>query len=123
AIIGSGFSGLAAAAKLKQDGVESFVILERADDLGGTWRDNSYPGATCDVPSQLYSFDFALNPGWSRSFSPQPEILAYLRDCAHRYGLTDHLYLGHEVENARWDELAGRWHVDTSRGSVTAQVL
>lgn len=123
AIIGSGFSGLAAAAGLRRDGVDDFVILERASDLGGTWRDNSYPGAACDVPSQLYSFDFALNPTWTRSFSPQPEILEYLRACAHRYRLVDRIYLDHEVERASWDETSGRWHVRTRHGSLTAQVL
>ena len=82
AIVGSGFAGLGAAVRLKQEGIEDFVVIERAGDVGGTWRDNAYPGCACDVPSHLYSFSFAPNPGWRRSFSPQPEIHDYLRRCA-----------------------------------------
>ncbi|HEX6447715.1 MAG TPA: NAD(P)/FAD-dependent oxidoreductase [Streptosporangiales bacterium] len=123
AVIGSGFSGLGAAIRLMQDGVDSLVVLERAADVGGTWRDNSYPGAACDVPSHLYSFEFAPNPGWSHSFSRQPEILAYLRDCARRYGLMPHVHLGHEVLEASWDDAAARWVVRTTRGTVRARVL
>src|SRR4051812_37440958 len=82
AIIGSGFGGLGTAIRLREAGVTDFVVLERADDVGGTWRDNSYPGCACDVESHLYSFSFALNPDWSRSFSYQPEIWRYLRGCA-----------------------------------------
>lgn len=123
AIIGSGFSGLGAAIGLKEDGVDDLVVLDRADDLGGTWRDNSYPGAACDVPSQLYSFAFAPNPAWSRSFSPQPEIWDYLRDVAEAYGVLPHLRLGHEVLAAKWDEGAARWIVTTNRGTLRAHVL
>src|ERR671933_612695 len=88
AIIGSGFAGLCAAIRLEQTGRDDFVVLERAGDVGGTWRDNSYPGCACDVPSHLYSFSFAPNPDWTRSFSPQPEIWEYLRRCADRYGIS-----------------------------------
>ena len=87
AIVGTGFSGLGMAIRLKQQGDDDFVLLERADDIGGTWRDNTYPGCRCDVPSHLYSFSFAPNPNWSSTFSPQPEILDYLRDCAERFGV------------------------------------
>src|SRR5205807_5881212 len=104
AVIGSGFAGLGMAIKLRQAGIDDFVILERAEDVGGTWRDNTYPGCACDVPSQLYSFSFALNPGWTRSFSPQPEIQEYLRRCAREQGLVPHLRLGHELREAAWDE-------------------
>ena len=79
AIIGSGFSGLGTAIRLKQEGMNDFIVLERASEVGGTWRDNTYPGCACDVPSHLYSFSFAPNPDWSRAFSPQPEIFSYLR--------------------------------------------
>jgi cation diffusion facilitator CzcD-associated flavoprotein CzcO len=120
AIVGGGFSGLGAAIRLKQTGVEDFVILERAGDLGGTWRDNSYPGCACDVPSHLYSFSFAPNARWSRAFSPQPEIWAYLRDCAERFNLLPHLRFGHEVHAARW---ADGWHIETSQGNLSADVL
>src|SRR5215210_2835076 len=79
-VIGAGFGGLAAAIKLDEAGERDFVVVERGSDVGGTWRDNTYPGAACDVPSQLYSFSFALKPDWSRSFSEQPEIQSYLED-------------------------------------------
>ena len=81
-IIGSGFAGLCMGIKLRQAGCEDFVILEKADDLGGTWRDNTYPGCACDIPSYLYSFSFEQNPRWTRMFAPWDEILAYLRHCA-----------------------------------------
>ena len=81
-IIGSGFAGLCMAIALKRAGYHHFVILEKNDDLGGTWRDNKYPGCACDVPSHMYSFSFELNPGWSRMFAPQPEIWEYMRQCA-----------------------------------------
>ena len=81
-IIGAGFAGLCAAIKLQEDGERDFVVIERGSDVGGTWRDNTYPGAACDVPSQLYSFSFARNPDWSSSYSPQPEIQAYLKKVA-----------------------------------------
>ena len=82
AIVGSGFAGLGMAIRLREAGIEDFVVLEKADDVGGTWRDNSYPGCACDVPSHLYSFSFAPNPEWTSTFSPQPEIWDYLRGCA-----------------------------------------
>src|SRR5579862_3072471 len=91
AIIGSGFSGLGTAIRLKQEGMHDFVVLERANEVGGTWRDNTYPGCACDVPSNLYSFSFAPNPDWTRAFSPQPEIFEYLKACASRYGITPHI--------------------------------
>jgi cation diffusion facilitator CzcD-associated flavoprotein CzcO len=122
-IVGTGFSGLGLAIRLKQHGMENFVLLERADDVGGTWRDNTYPGCACDVPSHLYSFSFAPNPNWSRHFSPQREIWAYLRDCVQRFGLTRHILFGHELLDATWDEDASRWRVQTSRWSFTTDVL
>jgi cation diffusion facilitator CzcD-associated flavoprotein CzcO len=123
AIVGGGFGGLGTAIRLLQSGRPDFVVLERADDLGGTWRDNSYPGCACDVPSHLYSFSFAPNPDWSRSFSGQPEIRDYLRRTADRFGLRPHLYYRAEVLEARWDGAAGRWQLQTARGSLTARVL
>jgi cation diffusion facilitator CzcD-associated flavoprotein CzcO/acetyl esterase/lipase len=123
AIVGSGFGGLGAAIRLQQRGIDDFLVFERADDLGGTWRDNSYPGCTCDVPSHLYSFSFAPNPGWSRSFSGQAEIWEYLRDCARRFGILPRLRFGHEVRQASWEEAGQRWRVETSRGTWTADVL
>ncbi len=123
AIAGSGFGGLGMAIRLKQEGLEDFVILERSQDVGGVWRDNSYPGCACDVQSHLYSFSFAPNPSWSRAYSPQAEIHAYLRDCADRFGIRPHLRFGHTVLDARWDEARQRWCIETSEGSFTANVF
>lgn len=123
AIIGSGFAGLAMAVRLKQSGEHDFVVLERAADLGGTWRDNSYPGCACDVPSNLYSFSFALNPYWSRAFSPQAEIHAYLRRTAREFGLLPHIVFSAEVTQAQWVEADQEWQVQTPRGTVRARVL
>ena len=123
AIVGSGFAGLGMAIKLKEAGIEDFVVLERAHDVGGTWRDNTYPGCACDVPSHLYSFSFAPNPGWSRTYSRQPEIQAYLRGCAERYGVIPHVRFGHDVQEASWDEDERRWTIETSRGTVTADMV
>ncbi len=123
AVIGAGFGGLAAAIRLQQAGIRDVVLLERGDDVGGTWRDNSYPGCACDVPSHLYSFSFAPNPEWSRSFSRQPEIQDYLRRCATDFGLWLRIHLDTDVTDARWDEAAGRWRVTTSRGELTAQAV
>ena len=123
AIIGSGFAGLGAAIRLKQEGEDDFVVLERADAVGGVWRDNRYPGAACDVQSHLYSLSFAPNPDWSHRFAPQAEIWAYLERCATDFGLRPHLRFGHDVEAAAWDDDALRWQIETSRGALTAEVL
>jgi cation diffusion facilitator CzcD-associated flavoprotein CzcO len=123
AIVGSGFSGIGMAIRLLEDGERDFVVLERAGDIGGTWRDNTYPGCRCDVPSHLYSFSFAPNPKWSSTFSPQPEILEYLRDVARRFGVMPHLRFHTELESADWDEAAGRWRLETSQGPMSADVL
>ncbi|MEV5666718.1 flavin-containing monooxygenase [Streptomyces flaveolus] len=101
----------------------SFVILERAHDVGGTWRDNTYPGAACDVPSHLYSFSFRPNPEWSRVFSPGPEILGYLRDTAREEGLLPHIRFGADVEDARWDADERRWTVTTADDVFTGRFL
>jgi cation diffusion facilitator CzcD-associated flavoprotein CzcO len=123
AIIGSGFGGLGMAIRLKQEGIDDFVVLERSHDVGGTWRDNSYPGCQCDVPSHLYSFSFAPNPGWSRTYSHQQEIWEYLRGLADRHGLRPHIRFGHELTGAAWDDERRLWTVQTSQGEWTAQVL
>ena len=123
AIIGSGFSGLGAAAQLRRAHFDDFVIFERASELGGTWRDNSYPGCACDVESHLYSFSFAPNPGWSRTFSRQPEILAYLQRCADTFGLRPHVRFQHELLTASWDEQQRVWQLQTSQGAFTASIL
>jgi cation diffusion facilitator CzcD-associated flavoprotein CzcO len=123
AVIGAGFSGLCAAIRLKRRRWPEFLVFEQADDIGGTWRDNSYPGCACDVPSHLYSYSFALNPQWTDTFSGQAEIWAYLRDCVRRFGLEPHLRLGHTVTDATWDQAAGHWRLTTTRGVYTARVL
>ncbi|WP_064742865.1 flavin-containing monooxygenase [Pseudonocardia spinosispora] len=115
-IVGAGFSGLGVAALLDKAGIRSFRILEAADDLGGTWRDNTYPGCGCDIPSPLYSYSFDQKSDWSRLFAGQPEILDYLRDVARRRGLIDHIRFGQRVSHARWTEADSRWEVTSSHG-------
>ena len=123
AVIGSGFGGLGAAVRLRREGITDFVILERADAVGGTWRDNSYPGCACDVPSHLYSFSFAPNPDWPRAFSGQQHIRAYLERVTDTFGLRPHLRFGTEVRQARWNAAARRWHLTTASGELTADVV
>jgi cation diffusion facilitator CzcD-associated flavoprotein CzcO len=122
-VIGSGFSGLAIAAELKRSGRHDFVVLERASDLGGTWRDNNYPGCACDVPSHLYSFAFAPNPNWSSTFSPQGEIWDYMRRVAEDEGLLSHIHFDCELEGGEWNDEAQRWRLRTAAGALTARVL
>src|SRR5690348_14015958 len=123
AIIGSGFSGLGMAIRLKQEGIEDFVVLERGDDVGGTWQANTYPGCACDVPSHLYSFSFAPNPGWTQTYSPQPEIRDYLRRCADDFGLRPHIRLNTAVESATWLEDERCWELETTSGMLRARVV
>ncbi|OLZ61271.1 hypothetical protein AV521_43865 [Streptomyces sp. IMTB 2501] len=115
-VIGAGFAGLAMGIRLKQAGRHDFVILERAADLGGTWRENRYPGCACDVPSYLYAYSFAPNPHWSRVYAERQEIHAYLRRTARSYGLERHLRFGRDVESLAYDDAARRWLVTTTRG-------
>ncbi|NKF24268.1 flavin-containing monooxygenase [Solimonas marina] len=115
-IIGSGFSGLGLAVRLKQAGIEDFEILERADSVGGTWRDNRYPGCACDVQSHLYSFSFEQNPGWTRMFARQPEIERYLQGVADKYQLVANTRFGANIVDARWDEAAAVWRVRSEDG-------
>ena len=123
-IIGAGFSGLCMAIRLRQAGMQDFAILDRNSSLGGTWYDNAYPGAACDVESHLYSFSFEPNPGWSRQFSPQQEILHYMDHCADKYHLRPHLRLGVNVTVAAFDEATALWSVTTEAGDTyTARIL
>jgi cation diffusion facilitator CzcD-associated flavoprotein CzcO len=122
-VVGAGFAGLATAIKLAASGEQDFLCIERGAEVGGTWRDNTYPGAACDVPSQLYSFSFALNPDWSRSFSAQPEIQDYLRRVARDSGVLHRFRFGVEFQGASWDSDAQLWRVETSAGPVAAQLL
>src|SRR3954462_3214090 len=110
-VVGAGMSGLCMGIKLKAAGVEDFTILEKADDVGGTWRENRYPGLSCDVPSRYYSYSFELNPEWSSWQSPGEEIWRYFQGVTDRYGLREHIRFGTEVEGAAWDEDARRWRI------------
>jgi cation diffusion facilitator CzcD-associated flavoprotein CzcO len=122
-VVGAGASGLGAAIRLGQAGVGDLAVLEKAGELGGTWRDNTYPGCACDVPSALYSYSFAPNPGWTRAFAGQAEIRAYLRDTAARFGVTGKIRYGVEVIRAQWNAAAARWELETSQGPYTARIL
>lgn len=123
-IIGAGFSGLCVAALIKHMGVESFLILEKGREVGGTWRDNDYPGCACDIPSHLYSLSFEPNAAWSQMFAPQGEILAYLKRLASARGLLPQIRFGCAVEAATWDEAAALWRITTARGGkLSARVL
>jgi cation diffusion facilitator CzcD-associated flavoprotein CzcO len=117
-IVGAGFGGMGAAIQLKRLGLEDLVILEREDDLGGTWHVNHYPGLAVDIPSSTYSYSFEPNPHWTRLFAPGRELKAYAEHVADRYDLRRHMVFGRSVSSAVWDEDAQRWHVSTSDGSV-----
>ena len=117
-IIGAGLGGLGAAIKLLDAGVTDFVILERFDAIGGTWRDNQYPGAACDIPSKLYSYSFAPNPDWGHMYARSGEILAYVQDVARRHGLMDKVRLGQDVTGMAFDEATARWQVRTRQGET-----
>jgi len=115
-ILGSGFAGLGAAARLRASGIEDVVVLERADSVGGTWRDNTYPGCACDIPSHLYSFSFALNSDWTHTYARQPEIRAYLERTTTAFGLRESLRFGASVSSCRFDPATGRWTVEAEDG-------
>jgi cation diffusion facilitator CzcD-associated flavoprotein CzcO len=123
AILGTGFSGLGMAIRLKQRGYNDFVVIERADDIGGTWRDNTYPGCACDIPSLLYSFSFAPNPDWSRMYPPQREIQNYLRHSAKRFGILPHILWNNELQSAAWNDEDQRWQIATTQHQFTADIL
>jgi cation diffusion facilitator CzcD-associated flavoprotein CzcO len=113
-VVGSGFAGIGMAIKLKAAGRHDFVILEKAHDIGGTWRDNDYPGCACDVPSMLYSYSFEQNPHWSRVFSPRDDIWEYLERCVDKYALRPHLRFAAEATGGTYDETTGRWEVEVN---------
>ncbi|MBF0674687.1 NAD(P)/FAD-dependent oxidoreductase [Pseudomonas sp.] len=117
-IIGAGFGGLGLAIQLRKAGIEDFLILEKADEVGGTWRDNHYPGAACDAPSHLYSFSFAPKLDWSRVFAPQAEIFAYQRQLADDHGLRGSIRFGCEVSEAAFDSPSGHWQVRCTNGET-----
>lgn len=117
-IIGSGFAGLCMGIRLKQAGIDSFIILEKGNGIGGTWRDNNYPGAACDVQSHLYSYSFAPKSDWSRLFGPQQEILNYMNDCTDRFDIRQHIRINQEVTSAFFDEKTGTWKVTTQNDEI-----
>src|SRR5262245_29000225 len=123
-IIGSGFSGLCMAIALKRANIHDFIVLEKSASVGGTWRDNVYPGCACDVPSHVYSFSFELNPRWSATYSSQPEIRQYVEHCTDKYDVRRHVRLNTEVLGADFDERTGLWTVTTAPGErLTARVV
>ncbi|MDP9650108.1 flavin-containing monooxygenase [Paraburkholderia caledonica] len=124
AIIGTGFAGLGMAIRLRQSGFTDFIVAEKAESVGGTWRDNHYPGCACDVQSHVYSFSFAPNPRWTRMFARQPEIRAYLEECTRRFGVERHLRFGHELVSAIYDDTHHRWQLRFANGQQwSARVL
>jgi len=123
-VLGGGASGIGAVIRLRRDaGIEDVVLLEKSDELGGTWHHNRYPGCACDIPSCAYSFEFAPNPDWSRTFAPQPEIEAYLQRVAAEHDVYRHAILGAEVTAARWDEDDQRWLIDSTKGSFSTPIF
>jgi cation diffusion facilitator CzcD-associated flavoprotein CzcO len=121
AVIGAGFAGVLSAIKLQEAGFDDIVVYEKADRLGGTWRENTYPGVACDVPSQLYSYSFALNPEWSDVYSSGSEILAYLQNVADEHGLERVIRYGCEVSGLEF--VGGRWQIETAQGGDVADVV
>ncbi|HPU38283.1 MAG TPA: NAD(P)/FAD-dependent oxidoreductase [Microthrixaceae bacterium] len=123
AIIGAGAAGLCMAIRLRDAGIDSFTIYEKADGVGGTWRDNTYPHAACDVPSHLYSFSFASKADWTRKFARQPEILEYFESLVDRFDLAHHLRFGIEVTEAHYDDAQGSWTLHMSGPDVAGTVV
>ncbi|MCI5045487.1 MAG: NAD(P)/FAD-dependent oxidoreductase, partial [Aquisalinus sp.] len=117
-IIGAGFSGLAMAYRLQEAGQKDFIIYERADELGGTWAANTYPGCACDVPAHVYSFSFEQKPDWSKLFANQPELLAYIKDVVTKHGLEKYIQYNRTVSRLTYDEVAQIWSVQTDDGKT-----
>ncbi len=122
-IVGSGFGGLGMAIRLKQQGIHDFKIIERAAEVGGTWRDNTYPGVACDVPSHLYSFSFIKNPNWSRVFPQGAEIQRYLIQCCDQENIRPHINFHTQLEKASWNARERIWEIHTSIGLYQAEIL
>ena len=121
-VVGTGFSGLGMGVKLKEAGIEDFLLIEKADSVAGTWRENTYPGCACDVPSHMYSFSFEPNPRWSQMYAPQPEIREYLEHCADEYGLRPHIRFHTRATSATWDGEAGLWRCTAEGPDGTEEV-
>lgn len=123
AVLGAGFAGIGAAIRFKEAGITDFVVLEKASEIGGVWRENTYPGCACDVPSALYSYSFAPNPKWSRVFAEQAEIKTYLQDTAQRFGVMQYIHLNREMLDSTWDDEAKHWVVETNAGVYHARFI
>lgn len=119
AIVGAGVSGICLAVNLKRAGIHDFIILEKSNEVGGTWNENTYPGAACDVPSHMYSLSFEPNPNWTRKYPRQAEILEYFRSVARKYDIYSHIRFGVELDEAAFDEASGQWKLRTSAGDET----
>ena len=117
-IVGAGFSGLGMAINLLKKTTKSFLVIEKADEIGGTWYANQYPGCACDIPSHLYSFSFDRNPDWSRMYSGRDEIQSYLKSCAERFGVNPFILVNTSMQEAVWDDDTSLWRVTTGDGAV-----
>lgn len=122
-VIGGGYSGIGAAIRLKKSGIEDFVLIEKAEKLGGTWRENTYPDCGADTPSIIYSFSYARNPDWDRTFAKQPQIEQYLDDVAERFGVVPHVQFDTLAEMGEWDDDAKQWTIQTNRGQIVAKYV
>lgn len=122
-IVGAGISGIGTAIRLQEEGIDDFIILEKTDDVGGSWRDNTYPGCECDVPSALYSYSFEQNPQWSKVFAKQPEILSYIKATAAKYDVQQHIRYNQPVVHAQWCEQRTHWQVKTPDTEYTADFV
>ncbi len=123
AVLGAGFSGIGAAIKLKEANFSNFLVFEKAAEIGGVWRENTYPGCACDVPSALYSYSFAPNPKWSRMFAQQAEIKQYLKQTARAFGVMPFVRLEHEMQESIWDDQHKHWQIKTSQGDFYARFI
>ncbi len=122
-VLGGGFAGIGAAIKLREAGIDDFILLEKANELGGVWRENTYPGCACDVPSALYSYSFEPNPNWSKVFAGQAEIKQYLLSTANKYGVMPHVRLQHEVISTHWLEAEGVWLIHTNQADFKTRFV
>lgn len=122
-IIGAGFSGIAAGIKLKQQNINNFIILEKSNEVGGVWRENTYPGCECDVPSSIYSYSFAPNPNWSHIFAKQKEIQQYIQDVTSRFKMDQHILFNTELQQASWSSDQQCWQIMTNQGIYQARFV
>ncbi|MFK8082098.1 MAG: flavin-containing monooxygenase [Granulosicoccus sp.] len=123
AVIGAGFSGIGVGKTLRENGIDNFLIFDRGDTVGGTWRDNTYPGCSSDIPAVLYCYASNPNPDWKNTYATQPEVLEYLQSCSVEFGIEPMLRLQHELESAQWDDVQNHWLIQTSKGNYTANTL